>query len=221
MAATNGTDSATRRRGLLVPGLLLIVLAVLAAALALIGLAYVDQSDQVDALERENEKILQDHAKIGAAFGQQSKKLAEQSRKLDTAIRDSYRSGLLAGQRARTIPPALQPLARHAAAGVLVPRRLPPQLDPKQMRVSPEVDGYVIRWRRLALFASRSDQLSVWTRQALGGVKRSERVGQRRVTRFTGPVGVVYAWRERNVTYALVSFPGAERAGRSLIASMR
>jgi nitrogen fixation-related uncharacterized protein len=221
METTDRKGSDRRGRGWLLPALLLILLAVVAAAVALIGLAYIEQSDKVDALEQENERILHDHETIGEAFGEQSKKLAAQEKKLDAAIRASYSAGLEAARRARSVPAALQPLSRYAVAGTLVPRRIPPQLDPRRMRISAEVDGYVIRWRELALFASRTDELSVWTRQALGGLKRTEKLGPRRVTRLVGPSGVIYAWRERSVTYALAAFPALEPAGRSLIASMR
>ena len=221
METTDRKGSDRRGRGWLLPGLLLILLAVVAAAVALIGLAYIEQSDKVDALEQENEQILHDHETIGAAFGEQTKKLAEQEKKLDDAIRASYRAGLEAARRARSIPSALQPLSRYAVAGMLVPRTIPRQLDSRRMRISAEVDGYVIRWRELALFASRTDELGVWTRQALGGLKRTEKVGPRRVTRLVGPSGVIYAWREQSVTYALAAFPALEPAGRSVIASMR
>jgi len=89
------------------------------------------------------------------------------------------------------------------------------------MRIGAEVDGYVVRWGDLALFASRIEQPSVWTRQALAGVTRVVRIGSRRVKRLTGPSGIIYVWRENATTYAVVAFPRLEPAARSIIASMR
>lgn len=201
--------------------LALVVSAVMAGALALIGVAYVQQSEKVDELEVQNESILGDHKAIGQAFAQQSKKFVEQSKEVEAAIRESYGQGFVDGQRARGVPTRLSPLARYAALGMLVPRRIPSKLDAKRPTIATEVDGYEVRWRELALFASRSDPLTVWTRQALGGVARKSRLGAHRVTRLIGPSGVIYAWRENGSTYALIAVPRLENAGRSVIASMR
>ena len=222
-------DEARRRwasRILSVIGMLIV--AGLLGGIGLIGFAYLEQSDKVEVLERKNEKILADHGAIGATFGQQAKefeaqaqKFAQQTKKLESAIGSSYRQGFVAGQRVRSVPAVLQPLSRYAAVGILVPRQLPRELDPQRMRIGAEVDGYVVRWGNLALFASRIEQPSVWTRQALAGVTRVVKIGSRRVKRLTGPSGVIYAWRENATTYAVVAFPRLEPAARSIIASMR
>lgn len=207
-----------RRRRWFVGGLLL-AFAIMAGTLSLIAFAYIEQLDKVEALETQNEKILGDHDAIGEAFAQQTKKLARQSRKLEAVVRSSYGQGYLAGREASQLPRAMRPLARHAATGLLVPRRLPSALG-SAPRIKADVDGYAIRWRGLALFASRTDPLSVWTRQALAGVEKLT-LGGRRVRRLTGPSGVIYAWRENDVTYALIAVPRLEPVSRTLIPSMK
>jgi nitrogen fixation-related uncharacterized protein len=207
-----------RRRGW--PILALVVAAVMTGALALIGVAYVQQSEKVDDLAAENEQILGDHTAIGQAFAQQSKQFVKQSKEVEAAIRATYRQGFLDGQRARGVPARLSPLARYATLGMLVPRKVPSELS-EHAKISAGVDGYAIRWKELALFASSRDPLSVWTRQALGGLVRKAKLGSHRVNRLIGPNGVIYAWRENRSTYALIAVPRLEEAGRSLIASMR
>jgi hypothetical protein len=209
-----------RRRRWLVAGALL-AFALMAGTLSLIAFAYVQQSDKVEALETQNEEILNDHHVIGKAFAEQAKKLARQSRKLDSALRSSYGLGFLAGQEASRLPRGLRPLARHAASGLAVPRRVPPELDPSTPSIRAGVDGYAIRWRGLALFASRTEPLSVWTRQALDARVRSLTLGPHRVRRLVGANGVIYAWRKQGATYALIALPQVEAAGRRLVASMR
>jgi hypothetical protein len=199
----------------------LLAFAVMAGALSLIAFAYVQQSDEVDALEAQNEAILGEHEVIGKAFAQHAKKLARQSKRLESALRSSYGQGFLAGQQAAQLPRALRPLARQAASGMSVPRRVPSALDPGSPRIRAGADGYAIRWRALALFASRIDPLSVWTRQALTGRVETQRIGRLRIRRLIGPNGVIYAWRENASTYAVIAVPRLETTGRKLIASMR
>jgi hypothetical protein len=194
--------------------------ALMLGVLALFGVAYALQSDRVDELEAQNESILDDHHAIGAKFAEQSKRFAKESRKLEGAIRSSYGQGFLAGQQAVRLPVELRSLARYAAAGMLVPRRLPTGASESRARVERDLDGYTIRWRRIALFASRTEPLSDWTRQALGGLRRV-RLGPHRVQRLLGPSGVIFAWRKRGATYAVLAFPTQEPAARALIASMR
>jgi hypothetical protein len=209
-----------RRRRWLVAAALL-VLALMAGTLSLIAVAYVQQSDKVEELETQNEKILNDHHLIGKAFAEQTKKLARQSTKLDAALRSSYGQGFHAGQEALRLPRALRTLARHAASGFAVPRLIPSELTEANPRVRAEIDGYAIRWGGLALFASRTDPLSVWTRQALGGRAQPLVLGPHRVHRLTGPSGVIYAWREDDTTYALIALPRLEAVGKTLVNSMK
>jgi len=193
----------------------------MAGALSLIAFAYVDQSDKVDALEEQNQTILGEHDVIGKAFAQQAEKLERQSKRLESALRSSYGQGFLAGQQAARLPRALRSLGRHAASGMAVPRRVPSALEPGSPRIRTGTDGYEIRWRGLAVFASRSDPLSVWTRQALAGPAETQKIGRHRVRRLIGPNGVIYAWREGGSTYGMIAIPRLESAGRALVASMR
>ena len=207
-----------RRRRWFVGGAIL-ALAIMAGTLSLIAFAYIEQSDKVEALETQNQEILDDHHAIGQAFAQQTKKLASQTRRLDAVVRSSYGQGFAAGREAAQLPRAIRPLARHAAAGLAVPRRVPSALD-SAPRIEADVDGYAIRWPGLALFASRTDPLTVWTRQALGG-KQSRTLGNHRVRRLIGPSGVIYAWREDDATYALLALPRLEPVGEELVGSMK
>ena len=207
-----------RRRRWLVGGAIL-ALAIMAGTLSLIAFAYIEQSDKVEALETQNQEILDDHHAIGEAFAEQTKKLASQSRKLEEVVRSSYGQGYSAGREASQLPRAVRPLARHAAAGLAVPRRVPAALDAPP-RIKADVDGYAVRWPGLALFASRTDPLSVWTRQALGGTQ-SRTLGPHRVRRLVGPSGVIYAWRKDDATYALIALPRFEPVGKTLISSMK
>ena len=142
--------------------------AVMVGVLALLAYAYAQQSEQVDAVKSENQEILSQHAVIGATFAKQSEKFAAQSRRLQEALRAAYAKGFFRGQRVSSMPAALRPLGRFASAGMLVPTRMPPGLEPNRPRIDTDVGGYALRWRGLALFASTVDPMSVWTRQALG-----------------------------------------------------
>jgi nitrogen fixation-related uncharacterized protein len=208
-----------RRRRWRVAGVL-VAFAVMIGVLAVFGVAYARQSDQVEELQSQNETILDDHHAIGDAFAEQSKRFAEQSRKLEAAIRSSYGQGFLAGREAVRLPVELRSLARYAGAGVLVPRRIPERIGQGRPRVTRDLDGYTIRWRGLAFFASRTEPLSDWTRQALSGLRRLQ-LGPYRVQRLTGPSGVIYAWRNGGATYAVIALPTHESAARALIASTR
>lgn len=218
-----GTETETRserRRRWLTAGALLTV-AAMAGTLSLIAFAYIQQSDEVEDLQAQNDAILGEHKVIGKAFAQQQKRLARQSKRLESALRSSYGQGFLAGQEAVRLPPALRSLARHAASGMSVPRRIPSTLSPRSPRIRAGIDGYEIRWSGLALFASRSDPLSVWTRQALAGPTSALTLGRHRVRRLIGPNGVIYAWRENGSTYGLIAMPRLESAGRALVGSTR
>jgi hypothetical protein len=209
-----------RRRNWRLAGILALF-ALMLGVLALLAVAYAQQSEQVDEVEAENQEILSQHTAIGATFAQQSKRFVQQSRKLQEALRMSYAKGFLAGQRASNMPVALRQLARYAAAGMLVPTRVPTGLKPDRPRIDAEVGGYTLRWRGLALFASTVDPMSVWTRQALGGIPRPITLGSHRARRLIGPTGVIYAWPKRGATYAVLTLPRYEGTARSLIASMQ
>jgi hypothetical protein len=196
------------------------MLALLAGTLALLAVAYVQQSNKVDDLQSQNNEILVQHVAIGAKFAEQSKKLQQESRRLNGALKASFQQGFRAGQSAARLPVALRPLARYGEVQILIPRSIPPQLS-KSPRVETHLDGYAVHWPGVAAFASTTDPLTVWTRQAIRGVVRSVPLGGHRVQRLVGPGGLIFAWRERACTYAVIALPQREAAARALIRTMR
>jgi hypothetical protein len=208
---------ARRRRWFVAGGLL--VFALLAGTLALLAVAYVQQSNKVDDLESQNRQILVQHVAIGTKFAEQSKRLEQESRRLEGALRSSFQRGFRAGQEAMKLPRPLRPLARFGAAQILIPRRIPAQLSRKP-RVETHLDGYALHWPGIGAFASTTDPLEVWTRQAIRGVARAVPLGGHRVERFVGPSGLIFAWRERACTYAVIALPQREGAARALIRAM-
>jgi hypothetical protein len=196
-----------------------IAVAVLLAVLLLLVAAYDRESKRVDDLQAQNETILADHHTIGEQFTEQSKRFTKESRKLEKAVQSAYGRGFRAGRETAGLPPSLSSLGQHGAAGFLIPQRIPVGAD-SDPRVQRNLDGYVVRWPHLALFASRLEPLTNWTRQALGE-QRKLRLGSRRVERLLGPSGVIYAWRESGVTYAVIATPTQESAAGTLITSMR
>jgi nitrogen fixation-related uncharacterized protein len=211
----HGMGGRGRLRRLAVSGVAVALLAVL----VLLALAYARQSERVDDLQTQNEGILDDHHSIGQQFAEQSTRFTKEARKLEEAVQSAYSRGFRAGREAASLPASVRALGGHAAAGFLVPRRIPADTgsDP---RVQRSLDGYILRWRRIALFASRLEPLSNWTRQALGE-RRRVRLGSHRVERLLGPSGVIYAWRESGVTYAVIATPTQESTAGILITSMR
>jgi hypothetical protein len=204
-----------RLRGLAVSGTAVALLAVL----VLLAVAYARQSERVEDLQAQNEGILDDHHAIGQQFAEQSTRFTKEARKLEEAVQSAYSRGVRAGRETASLPPSIRPLGGHAAAGFLVPRRIPGGTD-SDPRVQRNLDGYIVRWPRVALFASRLEPLSNWTRQALGE-RRRLRLGSHRVERLLGPSGVIYAWRESGVTYAVIATPPQESMAGTLIRSMR
>jgi hypothetical protein len=204
-----------RLRGLAVTGVAVVLLAVL----VLLAVAYVRQSERVDDLQSQNETILDDHHAIGQQFAKQSTRFTQEARKLEEAVQSAYSRGFRAGRETASLPPSIRLLGGHAAAGFLVPRGIPGGTA-SAPRVQRNLDGYIVRWPRLAVFASRLEPLSNWTRQALGE-RRRVRLGSHRVERLLGPSGVIYVWRESGVTYAVIATPTQESTARTLITSMR
>jgi nitrogen fixation-related uncharacterized protein len=204
-----------RLRGLAVSAAAVSMLAVL----VLLAVAYARQSERVDDLQTQNESILEDHHSIGQQFAKQSTRFTREAQKLEQAVRSAYSRGFRAGRESASLPPSVRSLGGLAAAGFLVPRRIPVGVD-SNPRVQRNLDGYIIRWPRLALFASRLEPLNNWTRQALGE-RRGLRLGQHRVQRLLGPGGVIYAWRESGITYAVIATPTQESTAATLVASMR
>jgi hypothetical protein len=192
---------------------------IVVAVISILAIEYARQSERVDDLEAQNEGILSDHGAIGHQFAEQSKRFDQEARKLERAVRSAYARGYRAGRETASLPPSLRSLGGLAAAGVLVPRRVPAKGE-SGLTIRQEVDGYTVRWRRLAVFASRLEPLSNWTRQSLGELRR-EKIGPHRVSRLVGPAGVIYAWRKGGVTYAVIAAPAEDAVGRAIISSMR
>ena len=205
-------------QGLATAGIAL-ALVLFVGVVALLAVEYARQSERVDDLEAQNESILSDHGAIGHQFTEQSKRFEQEARKLERAVRSAYARGYRAGRETANLPPSLRSLGGLAAAGLLVPRRVPAN-GAGEPTIRRELDGYTVRWRRLAVFASRLEPLNNWTRQSLGEL-RDEKIGSHRVSRLIGPAGVIYAWREEAVTYAVIAVPAADSAARAVITSMQ
>jgi nitrogen fixation-related uncharacterized protein len=191
----------------------------LLAVLVLLALAYARQSERVDDLQAQNESILDDHHAIGQQFAAQSTRFTKEAQKLEEAVRSAYTRGFRAGREAASLPASLRSLGALAAAGLLVPRSIPAGSG-RDPRVQRNLDGYIVRWGGIALFASRLEPLSNWTRQGLGE-RRRLRLGSHRVARLLSPSGVIYAFRESGVTYAVIATAAQEPEARTLITSMR
>jgi hypothetical protein len=198
---------------------IVLAVALVAGVIAVLAVEYARQSERVDDLEAQNQSIVSDHGAIGHQFAEQSKRFEEEARKLERAVRSAYARGYRAGQETGSLPPSLRSLGGLAAAGLLVPRRVPDNGTVKPT-IRQELDGYTLRWPQLAVFASRLEPLSNWTRQSLGKLQ-SERLGKHRVARLVGPAGVIYAWRRGGVTYAVIAAPVEDSVARAVVSSMR
>jgi hypothetical protein len=196
-----------------------LALAVLSGVAALGYAAYTRQSDRVEKVQAENAKLEHDHMMIGEKFAEQTQRLADQSAQLNAAVaamNRAYKRGYSRGKRATTLPPPFRPLAPSIRQGYAVPLAVPTSLgaNPKVERTS---HGYAVRWPTIALFASDSQPLASWTMQAWPNTRRDVQIGSRKVLRMVGPYGTVYAWRERNKTYAVVARPQADDLVRPLV----
>ena len=188
----------------LVLGLVLsIVAALLAAAAAVTYAAYSRQSDRVENVQAENAKIEHDHMVIGTKFAEQSDRL----KKALTAMDRAYGRGFNTGRKASTLPAPFTELWPSVRQGYVVPLSVPRGLRRPAPAVRRKPQGYTIRWPGLALFARDRESLSDWTGKAWPGTGKRVQVGKRSVLRMVGPYGTVYAWRERNKTYAVAALP--------------
>jgi hypothetical protein len=189
-----------------------VVLAVIFAIGAITYAAYTRQSDRVEKVQAENAKLEHDHHMIGAKF-------AEQSARLNAALaamNRAYRRGFKKGRRASTLPAPFRKLAPSVQQGYVVPVSVPKELK-KAPGVRRTAHGYTIRWPTLALFASDRESLTEWTAKAWPNTARTEKIGPRKVLRMVGPYGTVYAWRERDKTYAVLAMPSADGLVRPLV----
>ena len=216
-------DAATGR-ALTLPLVLIafgLVTLLLSAGVLVTYFAYDRQASKVTDLEQSNQKIQMEHVAIGSLIQKQQKTFSNQVRRARSSAARQFTRGFAAGKRADNLPRALRSLERYAARGLRVPRALPRDLK-STARIGSRKDGYTLRWTQISVFASSSEPLSVWTRQGWPGFRKRVSVGGRSVFRILGPYGVMFAWRERGDTYAVLSYPQKrwESAARRLITSM-
>ena len=145
---------------------------------------------------------------IGEKFAEQSERLAEESARVKAAVAAMNRA-YNRGRRSSTLPAPFRKLAPSVRQGYVVPISVPRQFTAKPgVRRTPH--GYTVRWPSVALFASDREPLSEWTSKAWPGTGKKVTIGPRKVLRMVGPYGTVYAWRERNKTYAVIARPRAD-----------
>lgn len=198
-----------------------LVTLLLSAGVLVTYFAYDRQASKVEDLESSNQKIEMEHLAIGGLLQKQQKVYSKEIRQARSNAARQFVQGFRAGKRADNLPRALRSLEPYVARGLRVPRAVPGELR-RAARIGTREDGYTLRWTQVSVFASTSEPLSVWTRQGWPGYKTRVRVGQRLVFRILGPYGVMFAWRERGDTYAVLSYPQQrwESAARRLITSM-
>jgi hypothetical protein len=198
-----------------------LVTLLLSAGVLVTYFAYDRQATKVIDLEQTNQKIQMEHLAIGGLLKKQQKTYSKEIVRARANAARRFVQGFRAGKRADNLPKALRSLERYVAKGLRVPRAVPGNLR-RAARIGTRSDGYTLRWTQVSVFASTSEPLSVWTRQGWPGYKKRIRVGARTVFRILGPYGVMFAWRERGDTYAVLSYPQRrwELAARRLITSM-
>ena len=198
-----------------------LVTLLLSAGVLVTYFAYDRQATKVEDLEQTNEKIQMEHVAIGGLLQKTQKTYANQIRSARSNAALQFVRGFRAGKRADNLPGTLRQLERYAAVGLRVPRRIPGELR-TNARIGKRKDGYTLRWTQVSVFASSTEPLSVWTRQGWPGYKKRVIVGARRVYRILGPYGIMFAWKERGDTYAVLSYPQKrwESAARRLITFM-
>jgi hypothetical protein len=198
-----------------------LVTLLLSAGVLVTYFAYDRQATKVEDLELTNQKIQMEHVAIGGLLQKQQKSYSKQIQRAQSEAARQFTRGFTAGKRSYNLPRALRSLERYAARGLRVPRAVPGDLR-SSARIGTRKDGYTLRWTQISLFASSTEPLSVWTRQGWPGFKKRVNVGGRKVFRILGPYGVMFAWRERGDTYAVLSYPQTrwESAARRLITSM-
>jgi hypothetical protein len=198
-----------------------LVTLLLSAGVLVTYFAYDRQASKVEELESSSAKIRMEHVAIGGLLQKQQKTYSREILRARSNAARQFVQGFRAGKRANRIPRALRSLERYVARGLRVPRAVPGDLT-SAARIGRRRDGYTLRWTQVSVFASTNEPLSVWTRQGWPGYKKRVRVGARSVFRILGPYGVMFAWRERGDTYAVLSYPQErwEQAARRLITSM-
>jgi len=190
-------------------------LALVCGVVAVWWAAYNRQSDRVASLSREYEKLEHDHHVIGEHF-------VEQTSRLNAALKEmsgAYERGFARGRQSTTLPAPFKPLWPLVRAGYVVPLSVPRQLRGRPT-VAQSHHGYSVHWRGLALYASDRDLLTDWASKAWPATARDVRAGTRTITRIVGPHGTVYAWRERDKTYAVVAQPSSDPLAVPLVRTL-
>ena len=230
-----GRELNARQRSAVLLGLVTLgaVTILLAAAIVVTYVAYDRQLDKTAEFERRLAAAQRGtpamRAELAAARRERDalrRRLATRSGELTRArarAAREYARGFAAGKRARELPAQFAALEPFLQRGFLVPGVLPEPLASERVTVSPRRNGYSVRWSRHALFASATDPLSIWTRQAWPGYRSVRTIDGRTVERFVGPAGVTYAWRERGHTYAVLSYPQPYEEGlaRRIVMSLQ
>jgi hypothetical protein len=198
-----------------------LVTLLLSAGVLVTYFAYDRQASKVSGLEDTNRKIQMEHVAIGGLLKKQQTSYSKEILRARANAARQFVQGFRAGKRANNLPRGLRSLEPYVARGLRVPRSVPGDLS-SAARIGTRRDGYTLRWTQVSVFASTNEPLSVWTRQGWPGYKTRVRVGSRSVFRILGPYGVMFAWRERGDTYAVLSYPQErwESAARRLITSM-
>ena len=190
-------------------------LAVVCGLVAMWWAAYDRQAARVTKMREEYAKLEHDHTIIGEHFVQQSSQLNAAVKSMSGA----YQRGFVSGRKSATLPAPFRPLWPSVRAGYIVPLSVPRQLHDRPV-VRRQTHGYTVRWKSVALYASDQETLADWTSKAWPATARNVRAGLRTLTRIVGPYGTVYAWRERNKTYAVVAKPSSDALAVPLVKTL-
>jgi hypothetical protein len=214
--AVDSYEEGWRRPPLLALALVATLAAFFAAVAAVAYVAYDRQSNRVQKVQAENARIEHDHMMIGTEFARQSARLNDAL----TAMNHAYGRGFNVGRKSANLPRPFASLWPSVRAGYVVPLSVPGPLRKAKPVVRRAAHGYTIRYRGLALFASDREVLSDWTAKAWPGTQRRLTIGRRTVQRMVGPFGLVYAWRERAKTYAVVALPRTQKQVAPLVRAL-
>ena len=198
---------------------LALVAVLLSASIIVTYVAFGRQASRVEKLERADDAFRASLLAVDRELNEHSRAIT----RIEGLARTAYQRGYTAGRRVQALPRRLAALEPLATRGYLVPRTIPPPLARSPIAVTPLRRGYNVRWRSagVALFATASEPLETWTRQAWPGGRRDVTIGKRKVIRLVGPFGLVHVWRDSGRTYAVLTLRETEQLGRLLIATMR
>ena len=218
---TTLADVRTRRDPAVLLGTLTLALVavLLSASIIVTYVAFGRQASRITKLERADRAFQSSLLAVDKELGRHSQAI----QRVEALAQNAYQRGYTAGKRAQLLPKRLAELEELATRGFLVPRTIPRPLARTPFVVTPLERAYNIRWRNagVAVFATASEPLSTWTRQAWPGGRRVVKIGNRSVIRLVGPFGLVHVWRHGGRTYAVLTLRETENLGRLLISTMR